>query len=193
MNYLKTLIIAAGAAMALTAFTASTAGATTLAIGGSAVNKSVSIESSLASGTSMVISRTDGSLANTCTQSSMAGSTVSPFTTEDVEMPISTETFTACERSVVVHKKGSWTYKWIGGLNLTAFWGESEVTVGSPFGTLNCKTGAPHIHFGTVTGKIFGRTLWHINAVINCGFLVPSAVWKGTYEITSPEGLGGVE
>jgi hypothetical protein len=62
---------------------------------------------------------------------------------------------------------------------------QAEVTVGSPFGNLTCKTGS-----GTTIGRLTGKgsgggaAILDVNAVLNCGFLVPSASWKGTYELT---------
>jgi hypothetical protein len=192
MKDLKMLAIGAVAAMAMTAFTAGSASATTLEVGGVTQNKSVAISSSLASGTSAIISRTDGSLANTCTSSAIVSSTVSPFTTEDVGGPISTLSLSTCERTVTVHKAGALTFRKIPNTtDLTVFWGEGEMTVGSPFGTLNCKPGV-HEHIGVKTGQPSGRIAWHLYIRMNCGFLVPSAIWKGTYTVTSPEGLGGV-
>nr|MDQ2630074.1 hypothetical protein [Actinomycetota bacterium] len=79
MKHLKTLGLAAVAAMAMTAIVAGSASATVLEVEGSTWQESVTISASLASGTSAVLSRTDGSLANTCTTSSVAGSTSSPF------------------------------------------------------------------------------------------------------------------
>ncbi len=194
MKYLKILGIAAVAAMALTAFTAASASATTLEVGGAAQNKTVALSASLKSGTSAILSRTDGSLANTCTVSTVAGSTVTPFTGTTVTGPISSLTFTSCERTVTVHKAGTLHVAFKSGTDGTVTSSNAEVTVGSPFGTLNCKTGEG-VDLGTLTGTD-GTPATHaemdINAVLNCGFLVPSASWKGTYIVTSPTGLGVV-
>jgi hypothetical protein len=65
----------------------------------------------------------------------------------------------------------------------------AEVTVGTPFGTVNCKTGEG-VSIGDLTGAASGNTTMHINGVLNCGFLLPSATWKGTYTVTTPQGLG---
>lgn len=192
MKHLKILALGTVAALALAAFIASGASATTLEVGGVVQNSSVKIEASVASGTSMVLSRTDGSLANTCTTSNVTASTVSPYSTEDVGGPISTLTFESCTRPVTVHKAGAVTLRRIAGTrDLTVFWGEGEVTVNTPFGTVNCKPGV-HTHWGRIT-KLSPRSIWHVSIVLNCGFLLPSAVWKGSYEITSPAELGGVE
>ena len=190
MKYLKMLGLAAVAAMALTAFTAGSASATTLEENGSTVNSSVTIEASLKSGTSAILSRTDGSLANTCTTSVVKGATESPFTGTTVTGPISTLTFTNCTRPVEAHLNGKLHVQHIASTtNGTVSSSGAEVTVGSPFGTLNCKTGGG-VDLGTLTGVASGNAEMHINAVLNCGFLVPSASWKGTYVVTTPFGLG---
>ena len=190
MKYLKILGLAAVAAMALTAFTAATASATTLEVAGATQNKSVTLDASLASGTKAVLARTDGSLANECAASTVQGSTVSPFTGATVTGPISSLSFTECTRPVTVHKAGTLHVAHIASTtNGTVSSSGAEVTVGSPFGTLTCVTGAG-VDLGTLTGKKEGSAVMDINAVLNCGFLVPSATWKGTYTVTSPAGLG---
>ena len=189
MKYLKMLGLAAVAAMALTAFTAGSASATTLEVGGVTQNKSVSLSASLASGTKAVLARTDGSLANECAASAVAGSTVTPFTGTTVTGPISSLSFTSCTRTVTVHKAGTLHVEFKSGTNGTVSSSGAEVTVGSPFGTLTCVTGAG-VDLGTLTGVAAGNASMDISAVLNCGFLVPSATWKGTYTVTSPVGLG---
>lgn len=186
---LKALAIAAVAAMAFTAFAASSASATTLEVGGVTQNGSVNIEASLASGTSMVWSRTDGSLANTCTTSTVVGNTET-FTKISVTGTIDALSFNNCERTVTPHLAGTLHVAHISGTtNGTVSSSGTEVTVGSPFGTLNCKTGGG-VDIGTLTGVSGGNATIDINAVIDCGFLVRSASWKGTYAVTSPSGLG---
>lgn len=189
MKYLKILGLAAVAAMALTAFAAATASATTLEVAGVTQNKSVTLDASLASGTKAVLARTDGSLANECAASTVQGSTASPFTGATVTGPISSLSFTICERAVTVHKAGTLHVAYKSGTDGTVSSSGAEVTVGSPFGTLNCKTGEG-VDIGTLTGKKEGNAVMDISAVLNCGFLVPSATWKGTYTVTSPAGLG---
>ncbi len=187
---LKALGLAAAAAMAFTAFAASSASATTLEVGGVTQNSTVTIEASLKSNTSMTWTRTDGSLITTCTTSSVSGSTSSPFTGTSVTGPISSLSFTNCVRTVTVHKAGTLHVAYIaGGTNGTVSSSGTEATVGSPFGYLNCKTGTG-VDLGTLTGSASGHAEIHINAVLNCGFPVPTAFWKGTYVVTSPTGLG---
>ncbi|HEY5943448.1 MAG TPA: hypothetical protein VIT89_11400, partial [Solirubrobacterales bacterium] len=152
MKYLKMLGLAAVAAMALTAFTAGSASATTLEVSGVTQNKAVTLEATLKTGTSAILSRTDGSLANTCTGSTVKGTTVTPFTGATVTGPISTLDFGPCERPVTVHKAGTLHVAHIAGTtDGTVTSSGAEVTVGSIFGTLNCKTGGG-VDLGTLTG-----------------------------------------
>lgn len=46
------------------------------------------------------------------------------------------------------------------------------------------------VDLGTLTGVAIGHATLELKAVMNCGFLVPSALWGGTYVITSPTGFG---
>ncbi|HEX6205296.1 MAG TPA: hypothetical protein VFZ29_05760, partial [Solirubrobacterales bacterium] len=78
MRRLNTLVIAATAAMTLLAFTSGDAAATVLEVEGLTWQESVEINASLETGTSATLARTDGSLANTCTSSTVAGATSSP-------------------------------------------------------------------------------------------------------------------
>jgi hypothetical protein len=190
MKYLKILGLAAVAAMAMTAFTAGSASATTLEVGGVKKTTNTAITASLQSGSSAVLSRTDGSFANTCTASHVDGETT-VNTGAAVSGPIKTLTFTNCTRPVSVHNPGSLSVTHTSGTNGTVSSSGAVVTVGSPFGTLNCQTGAS-THLGTLTGtgNLAAHATLAIDAVINCGFLVPSAVWKGTYVVTTPTGLG---
>lgn len=189
MKHLKMLGLAAVAAMAFTAVVASTSSATTLEVGGVTQNSAVTLEMSLASGTSTTLSATGGSLANTCTTSVMHGTT-STFTGSVAKGPLSTLTFTNCTRPVTVHKAGTIEVTDIANsTNGTAYWDEAEVTVGTPVGTVTCIP-SPTTHIGTITGNASGKGTMHGSGVLNCGFLLPSASWKGTYTVTSPSGLG---
>ena len=198
MNVFKMLGIAAVAAMSFMAFTAGSASATTLEVGGVTQNNSVFVTASLTPGTKLVIGRTDGSLANECEGSHLQGTTTSPFTVADpAEITASVESlaFTSCTRALAVHKPGVLHISHDPGTtNGTVASSGAEWTAGSPFGTLNCKTGAG-ADLGTLTGATTAsnpgkHATIDINAVINCGFLVPSAFYKGTYTLTSPTELG---
>ena len=189
---LKALGLAAVAAMALTAFAASSASATTLEEGGTTKNAAVTIEASLQTGTKSVWGRTDGSLANECSLATMKGKTVSSFTGTSVTSPIAKAdlTFTSCTRPVETDEGGVLHVAHTDpGTNGTVSSSGTFVTVGSPFGTLPCKTGGG-VDIGTLTGTASGHAQVDISAVMSCGFLSPSITWKGTYTVTSPTGLG---
>lgn len=189
MKYLKMLGLAAVAAMATMAFTAGSASANvTLELTGVPTSNSVSITASLASGTSAVLKDTEGFSANTCTVSNVAGKTESNLTTAPTGK-LSSLTFESCTRPVTVHQPGSLEITTHTGTNGTVWSEKAQVTVGSPFGTLNCVTGDT-THIGTLTGSKHNHAVLHINAVINCGFFIPTANWNATYTVTSPTGLG---
>jgi hypothetical protein len=103
---------------------------------------------------------------------------------------LSSLTFGSCTRPVTVHKAGQLYVEHVAGTtNGTVFSENTEVTVGTPFGTVNSKTGAG-TDIGTLTGVNSGSATLDINGVLNCGFLLPSALWGGTYVVTSPAGFG---
>lgn len=184
---LKGLSLTAVAAMAFTAFAATSASASTLEVGGVTKNSAVQIEANNKSGASMTWTLTNGSLGNTCTAAGLASKTET-FTGTSVTgvMGIS---FGNCERPVTTHKGGVLHISDIGGTDGTVTMSGTELTVATPVGTINCKTGGG-VDVGTLTGAASGNTEIHINAVINCGFLVPSATWKGTFNVYTPAGLG---
>jgi hypothetical protein len=208
MKYLKMLGLAALSAMALMAVTAGTASATTLEIGGATQNKPVTITASLKAGTSVLLKNTSGSSENTCTQSHLHGTTTwsttggvtthNSYTGEQLTGALSFLQFgtdatgKGCTTNVTVHKAGKLHIKHIAGTtNGTLTSSEAEVTsFSAAFGTyINCKTGTG-THLGTLTGVKEGHATMHVNAVLNCGFFVPSAQWIGTYTVTSPTGFG---
>jgi hypothetical protein len=190
MNYLKMLGLAAAGAMALMAFAAGSASATTLEVEGVAQNVSVSPILTLKSGTSMIIKDTFGVSFNTCTASELKASTASPFTGETVTGAVSTLAFSSCTREPIrTHKGGTLHVKWIASTNATVTSSEAEWTTGSPFGTLTCKTGAG-THLGALTGVKTGNAMLDINAALSCSGV--SMKWEATYTVTSPSGLGVV-
>lgn len=191
MNQLKRIagVALAAAALAVTVG-AGSASATTLEEGGTTQNRSVEINLRLASFTKSVLSRTDGSLANECAESSVWAFTTSPYTGATVTAPVSSLSFTNCTRPVSVHFSGTLHVAHIAGTtDGTVSSSGAQVTVGSPFGTLTCSTGFG-VDIGRLTGKSWGWSTLDVNAVLNCGFLVPSATWKATYETTHAPGLG---
>ena len=183
MKFLKTIGLAVAAATAFAAFAASSATATTLESGGVTVNEPVTISASLQAN-SVTVTNTSEGFYNTCSTSTMAGTT-SVFTGARVTGALSTLTFENCVfGKVVVHQKGQIYIEHEAGTTAGNVFSENaELTVSSPVGTLTCKTGT-----GTKIGTLIGTTLEIKNAVINCGFFLPSSLWRGTYTLT--EGLG---
>jgi hypothetical protein len=197
MKYLKMLGLAALSAMALMAVTAGAASATTVETNGVTQNAPVTITASLKPGTSLQLATTGGSVSNTCTAAHLKGTTQAPYSGETVTGPISelvfgsdpTDGTPGCTHDVTIHQKGTLHIKHIPGTtNGTLSSSGAEVT---SFSTLvgayiNCKTGA-----GTTLGTYNGTTgEMAINAVLNCGFFVPSAKWEGTYVLTGNHKIG---
>ena len=187
MKLSKILGVVAVAAMALMAF-AGTASATTLEVGGVAKNSSVAIEATLKE-SSALLADTAGFTANTCTASTVKGSTSSPFTGTTVGGPISTLSWSSCtEGNPTVDAAGTVSVERIGGTtNGTVRSSGAKVTIPSFFGNLTCTTSNTDI--GTLTGVSSGAAKFDINAVLSCT-VIGTAKWTGTYTVTSPAGLG---
>jgi hypothetical protein len=67
---------------------------------------------------------------------------------------------------------------------------DSQTVTSTIFGaSMICAIGAG-TDIGTITGALSGWAKMDINAVVNYGFLAPSAKWEGSYRFTSPTGLG---
>jgi hypothetical protein len=196
MKLTKMLGLVAVAALALMAF-ASTASATTLETNGERKFEAITIEASLSG--SATLSDTSNTFANTCKASTVEGKDSTAWTSEGnkpISGPISTLSFSSCtHEKVVVDNKGSLSISWINGTtNGTVASTGAEVTVpatiGSSIITVNCKTS--NTDLGSLTGVPSGTSKIHVNAVLNCGFFLPSAKWVGTYNITG-HSLGVVE
>lgn len=195
MNYLRIVGIAVTAAMAITASIAGTASATTLEVNGVAQTGAVTVSASLVPGSSSVDSNTDGSLSNTCTESTFHGSTT-VFTGAALTLPLSGMTFSSCARARVVDKPGTLSITHIAGTtNGTVTMSGTELTISSPLGTITCRFSSTHI--GTLTGATTvsnpgPHAKLDVFAVLNCGFVLPSWKWTATYVITTPTDLGVV-
>jgi len=188
MKHLKMLVVIAIAATALMAIGATTASATTLENNG--VKQTGAVEFPISLEGSLKIERTDHTFANTCTVSNVVGKTT-VFTGTAVSGPISTLTFSTCTtEKVVVDAAGNLSIENISGTtNGTVKSSGAKVTVPSPFGALTCETGSGN-DIGTFTGKASGSGTMDIKAVLNCGFLAPSAIWEGSYTVTKgPNGV----
>jgi len=185
--------IAVVAAMALMAIGAGSASATTLEIGGVTQNKSIAGQASTTGG--VVLAKTDGTEANTCSESSASGST-SVFSGTKVTGSLSELSFKKCVReSIVVDAKGGLYVEWESGTTSGNVFSENaEITVPTGFGfSVTCKTGEG-TKIGTVdgVGSLSAHATMTVNAVLSCGFLLPSATLKATYKDSAPTGLGVV-
>jgi hypothetical protein len=190
MNYLKMLGLAAVAAMALMAVTAGSASATTLEINGVTKTSSTTIELSASSG--VVLSDTEGFAANACSVSSVASTTTS-FHGTKVTGPISTLSYGTCQYSpVAVETKGSLYIENEGSTKGSVFSEGTAVTWMTSFGFhVTCTTPVSGTKIGTLDGVASGNATLTTAAVLSCGFLMPSASWKGSYKV-STAGLGVV-
>lgn len=213
MKRSKILGILTVAAMALMAF-ASTASATTLEVKGAKKSEGITIKASLKAGTSALLTDTAGFFANTCTVSTVEGTTETEkidiiegkevktsatYTaagTGPISGPITAlswgTTATPCkEGNPTVDAKGELSVEWIkGSTNGTVKSKNAKVTVPSALGLLTCTTPEGGTDLGTITGVATGFATMDINAVLACGI---DAKWTGTYSVTSPEGLGVIE
>jgi hypothetical protein len=189
MKQLQRLAVAiAATAIFVLAGVSSATAATSLEVGGAPKNEAVAIKAS--AGGSLLLSATAGGFANTCTESTVEGSTEAPFSGATVGGKVSSLTFAKCTNEpVTVDSAGTLTVENISGTtNGTIRSNGAKVTTGSPFGSLTCTTSGTDL--GTLTGVASGKATIDVNAVLNCGFFLPSAKWEGSYTVTSPEGLG---
>ncbi|HWC48777.1 MAG TPA: hypothetical protein VG448_07845 [Solirubrobacterales bacterium] len=188
MKIRKILGVVAVAALALMAF-ASTASATTLETKGVATNASETIEASIASGGSALLTDTNNIAANTCTSSFMKVTTTTPFTGVTVGGPISFLGWSNCTQgNPTVDAAGTLSFENIAATtNSTVRSNGAKITVPSFFGNLTCTTSNTDI--GTTSGKREGTATFTINAVLSCT-IISTAKWTGTYTITAPINLG---
>jgi hypothetical protein len=188
MKHLKMLGVAALAAMGLMAF-AGSASATTLSVEGVKKNEAVTIKATLAAGSSALLKDKNGTTADTCTGSTVEGTTTA---FDPPSGPVSKLEFTGCSHTTHVLKPGSLSVAWISNTEGTVTSSGAEVTVVSTvFGaSAICKTGTGTV-VGTLTGVASGHATMDIDATnsLNCGILGTSS-WTGTYTVTSPTGLG---
>jgi hypothetical protein len=179
-------------AMALTVLVAGHATATTLEVGGVAQSKAIIFEASATAST--VFGKTDGSEASTCNFSSLKGTT-SIFSGTKVTGSLSELSFDTCKNNpVVIDTAGGLFFEWeSGSTSGNVFSENAKWTFPTSFGfSVTCETGAS-TRIGTLTGAAAGsHATLAISAVLNCGFLLPSATWKGSYKFSSPTGLGVV-
>jgi hypothetical protein len=190
MKKLKTIRLAAFAAMTLALIGAGSASATTFEVSSVTQNQGVTFTLSLEAGTSLVTKSTGGGFLSTCTASHFHGRTENPYTATTLTAPITQLTFANCPRAVTVHNLGTLAIHHIAGsTNGTVYWEGTELTLGAKiFGYVVCPI-AETTHVGTLTGVSSGYATLHVYAGIECSG-VGSTVWEATYTVTSPEGLG---
>lgn len=181
---IKVLGLVAVAVMAISLFSAAGASATTLEENGTAKNSSIFFNTELIS--TAVIQLTGGSSANSCLFGYINGLT-SAYTGSQVSGSVTGLRLTQCKTEpIVVDKTGSFSIEWINGTtNGTVRLAGLEMTVPSPIGSLNCKTGEG-VDVGTLTGVKTGFATLDFKAVVNCGIFAPSATWSGTYSVSTP-------
>jgi len=163
---------------------ASSASATTLYTNGIRRVATVTLHATLTG--SFVIGPTGGGSGNTCTISTTHGWTT-VFTGQRLNWHINTFTYTNCtEEAVVVDQPGELTMETIGaGPNATVRSIGAKITTPSPFGALTCTTASGEgTDIGTITGTTSGTSTLDVNAVVNCGFFLPSAKWEARYIYT---------
>jgi hypothetical protein len=172
---------------------ASSASATTLETKGVPENAAITLKTSLAAGSSLLVTDTAGFTAHTCTTATLEGTTVKDssgdFTGPVVGGVFSTLSWSNCTQgNPTVHAAGSFSIENIAGTtNGTVRWTGATWTTPSVFGTMDCSTNNTDI--GTLNGKKEGTATLTINAVLSCT-IIGTAKWSGTYTITSPLNLG---
>lgn len=189
----KSFGLALVSAMALMTFTASNAAATTtIATGGVAYLGAETIEATIASGGSWLLTDTAGFAANTCTSSTLKWGTSSPYTGTTVSGPLSTFASSNCsEGNPTVDAAGTISLEHVSGTALkgTVRWSGGKLTIPSFFGPLTCTTSNTDI--GMLTGVTSSTGVLDINTVLSCT-VIGSAKWSGTYVVTTP-GIAVVE
>jgi hypothetical protein len=192
MKLIKCLGVLVGGAVLASLALASTAVATTLEIAGVSQTTDVTFKGSLEN--SSILTDTANTFANTCIASDITAVDSTATTGAAVSGPIESLTASNCTHGpVVVDKLGTFSIERIGSItNGTVRMSGSQWTVPATVGgstvIVNCTTSNTDI--GTLTGTKSGTATLDVNAVLNCGFFLPSAKWVGSYIVTSPAGLG---
>jgi len=191
MKYVKMLGLAAVAAMALSAFVAGPASASTLRSGTTALGVGAKIESSLKAGTSALLKDTGGLANDTCTGSEVKGSLSSVTPSSNPKGSISSLTFTGCSHTTTVLANGELEIKNIAGTtNGTVVSRNSRVTIKSTVFGISCTANTGEgTTIGTLTGVTSGNATMDINGVITLENGCGDSTWTGTYLVTNPAGL----
>lgn len=191
---MKQLLELALVALAISLIGASTASATTLETSGVKKSEPISLEWSLKGETSTLLLDTSNAFLGRCTASTVAGKDSTSATGTTVSGPLTTLSFSGCTtEKVVTDLTGTFSIEWIKGTtNGTVRWSGNRWTVPfNFFGTVvvaTCQT--ENTDMGTLKGTGSGSATLEINAVVNCGSVLPSAKWQATYTTTTSGGVG---
>jgi hypothetical protein len=191
MNVKKMLGLAIVAALALMASASTASAETVLEKNGASTSEDLTLEATLTS--SSTLESTSGVFANTCSSSTVVGTTESDgmapnFTGPTVSGAVSLLSFSNCTHSpVVVNSRGRLSIERIGtSTNGTVRSNNANVTVPvTVLGTVvstTCTTS--NTDLGTLNGVASGATSITLSAILECGGVLPSARWTGTYTIT---------
>lgn len=193
MRLLMTNMMSMAIAILLLAASAEIASATELWSGGTTLAAGTKVTSSLATGTSAVLTDTSGNPIDTCNESTV--SYVTQQSKAEVISGSATMTYGGCTQTTTMINSGKFTGKWIPFTNsATVFWDEKVTTV-NVFG-VSCAYGTSSAgrHVGTQTGAYIGRARTHWNGITEeiapKQFLCPdTAKMVAEYVVTSPEPL----
>jgi hypothetical protein len=200
MKYLK-IIGSLAAGMALMAFATPAASATVLKSGTVTLPAGTEIKKSLATGTSVSLTTSEGGLINTCTTSEVNGKfTTAGSATETVKGTIAATglTFSNCKNTVDVEEGGELEIHHITGTTNGTLTGKGfKVRMDTTLfgGTVTCRYSAgTSTDLGTLTGSTTGNATIDISGAVvrvqASSFLCPStANWIATYMVTSPTNL----
>jgi hypothetical protein len=199
MKYLKTFGLALIAALTLTAFVGAGSASATVICKTNTTPCSekypagTEYKASLAIGTSMRLTTTEGTTLNTCTAATLTGKTENlGSATETVRGPVAATglTFSNCVSGTVTTTEGgvTETHSISGTSNGTYTAKNFKISVGTVFGTC-VYTAGTGTHIGTVTGGAPATV--DVAAVVSLvsGFCPSSAKWAATYTVTSPNPL----
>jgi hypothetical protein len=196
MKHLKILALAAAAAMALMAFGAGMASATTLDNGaGEHLSTGTTIDLSLVD--TLKLESTSGTVLDTCMASTFSGATSNTGSvTETVKAPISIMTWTNCTTTTHNTQLAEFEIHHIAGTRNGTVTAAKFETTTALFGgtcTYGFSSDGSMVDIGTLTGSDT-TPIFHFNVLVvertGDNFLCPNDMrWSGTYHVTSPSGL----
>jgi len=196
MNYVRILSVAAIGAIALMAFAASSASATTLKSGGVTITE---IEASLTG--SAKLTETGGTVLDTCTVGGISGKTNADTAIElkGVDVVSWGAKGAGCTQTTDTLNNGTFGITWIAGTNsgtVKSYGAEVTVEVGGIFSCVY-GTSATGTTLGTLVGSEVGNATLSINVSVQFKsgppFCPQSTVWMAEYKVTKPATLTVVE